>query len=122
MSISIAPVKRNVASYTGGSATLTIGIDDSSYYTRFVFQVKGFTAGVKLSVHGSVNGQDWAPLDSTSTFLASSYTVSTANTVIILDTYAPLPGGLRFVLDGVSAASGTIHTCMTASPYNTNRA
>lgn len=122
MSISIAPVKRSSATYAAGNPTLTLPIPDSQHYTRFVFQIKGFTVGTQITIQGSVDGQNWAPLDTASTFVSAPYTVAASGIVIALDTYAPLPGGLRFVLTVASAAAGDIFASMTASPYNTNRA
>lgn len=122
MSISIAPVKRSFVTYPAGGATLTLPIPDSQHYTRFVFQLKGFTVGTQITLQGSVDGQNWAPLDAASTFISVPYTTTAAGVVIALDTYAPLPGGLRFVLAGASVAAGDIFASMTASPYNTNRA
>ena len=123
MSISIPAVKRASVSYTGGALGLNLVIPDASHYTRFIFQVTGFTVGTQISIQGSVNGKDWAPLDPASTFVPTlPFAATAAGIIIALDTYAPLPGGIRFVLSAPSVAAGTIDASMTASPYNTNRA
>lgn len=112
-------VKQTRASHAGGGVAVSIEIPDSKYYTRFTFQVTGFTAALTLVLEGSFNGT-WSPLNVTS-YTLPTITTSAAGMIFSIDLYAPLPGGLRFTSVAVNNAAGIIYAEMTGSTGNTNR-
>lgn len=111
-------VKQTRATHAGGGAVVAIEIPDSKYYTRFTFQVTGFTNALPLVLEGSFNGT-WSPLNVTS-YVLPTIAGSAAGMIFSIDLYAPLPGGLRFTA-GANNDAGVIYVEMTGATGNTNR-
>lgn len=117
--VTVIPVTKQVKlSHTGGVDTISLVVSDSKYYTKFAFQVIGFEAAKTLVLEGSFNGT-WSPLNATS-FNIPTITTSASGMIFAIDTYAPIPGGLR-ITGPASALDGTILVQMTGNIGNMNR-
>lgn len=123
MSNSVPAVKRFVGVHPANIITPakpSIVITDSQHYTRFAFQIIGFTPAITLLLEGSLDGTTWSPLSADNYWLPA-LTTDSSGLIFSVDVMSAFPGGLRIRSNDNSAAAGTVLVQMSSSPFNTNR-
>ena len=121
MSKKIEFTRRVTATWDAGQvAAVSIPIEDSQYYTVIALQALGFDNNKVLTVEGSLNNTDWAPLDHTTFYSPTDHiTCGTSGKLIVVRTEVPFAGGIR-VTGTASTLGGTILASMGNSPMNTS--
>lgn len=104
----------------GGPAKATAVIPDSSQFLGFVISITGFDVGKVFEIQGSLDGTNFFRLDPTAFMLpATHFTASATPSMLQLELYASMPGGLRVVsLLSDLTVDGTVDVMMYNSVIN----
>ena len=103
---SMKPSYRERAQIATDAILTEYTIADTSGFRSFMCVCKGITAGVKVSLHVSANGTDYAKL--------AEVTMGAGNTLLQGESVAPIAGDAKLVFDVASVATGSI----AVSAYN----
>lgn len=103
---SMKPSYRERAQISTDAVLTEYSVPGTSGFLSFMCVCKGITAGVKVSLHVSANGTDYAKL--------AEVTMGATNTLLQGETVAPIVGDVKLVFDVASVATGSI----AVSSYN----